>query len=204
MKSFVLATLTLLAVGISAIPQAPTLNALTEVLARSDLYARDDNAADGFSDSDGNNCLTAKRAQQVAVNFRTLITNYTESMANASLTVDFTDYSDSVNELIDNGCPSGPRPLGSATFTSRANFEQLQAGQPQIPFKQLNIWHTCHAVIIRWVSNMSPNIVTGIIVIETVPAPSGSKYMDLIKLVYSELNSGAWLYNLGVFKPTCS
>lgn len=42
------------------------------------------------------------------------------------------------------------------------------------------------------------------IAMETKPNPSNkSKYKDLISLVYSEFNSGAWLVNLGVFKPSC-
>lgn len=76
-----------------------------------------------------------------------------------------------------------------------------QSAQPPIPFEQLNIWHTCDAVTLRWVSagaGQEPEQVTGILVIET-------EYQDstwLIKTVYSEFNSGAWLVNLGIFKPT--
>lgn len=44
--------------------------------------------------------------------------------------------------------------------------------------------------------------VTGIIVMETVCAKKGGE-KNKIKTVYSEFNSGAWLYDLGVFVPSC-
>ena len=42
---------------------------------------------------------------------------------------------------------------------------------------------------------------TGNIVMEAEAAPAGSKFPWKISTVYSEFNSGAWLVNLGVFKP---
>lgn len=49
--------------------------------------------------------MTSTDAQGVATNFKNLIAAYSETLANSSLTVDFVDYSDSVIELINNGCP---------------------------------------------------------------------------------------------------
>ena len=57
--------------------------------------------------------MTDDSAQQVATNFATLITSYSDALADASLTVDFVDYSDSVNELINNGC-STPNTVSTA------------------------------------------------------------------------------------------
>lgn len=53
-------------------------------------------------------CLSDQEAQGVADNFRNLIADYSDALANASLTEDFVDYSDSVIELINNGCPNSP------------------------------------------------------------------------------------------------
>lgn len=53
-------------------------------------------------------CLSDTEAQGVATNFKNLIADYSDTLANASLTVDFVDYSDSVIELINNGCPNSP------------------------------------------------------------------------------------------------
>ena len=47
---------------------------------------------------------------------------------------------------------------------------------------------------------MSPTNITGIIVLETSKADNNGPW--LINTVYSEFNSGAWLVDLGVFKPT--
>lgn len=105
--------------------------------------------------------------------------------------------------------------LGAPTFSSRAEFEAGQGAQPAIPFEILNLWNNCNSVsgssfllyssidpvidtdsslsqvTIRWVSAQSPQIVTGIIVLE-VKKNSDSKASQkwLIKTVYSEFNSG--------------
>jgi len=154
-------------------------------------------------------CMTGAQAAKVAQNFRALIhETFNETLAKTAMTKDFTDYSDSVITLIDSGC-SGPVALTTATFTSRAAFIQGQSGQPPIPFKILNLWHTCSTVIIRWRASAPGTIsttqepVTGIIVLET--QPNRNKASDqpfLIQTVFSEFNSGAWLYDLGVFVPT--
>lgn len=71
----------------------------------------------------------------------------------------------------------------------------------------MNIWHTCKDVIIRWSTSIAagaPEEVTGIIVAECEQAPKGNKYPWVIKTVYSEFNSGAWLVDLGVFTPVCN
>jgi len=154
-----------------------------------------------WSMENGNSCMTDAQAQGVADNFKGLIANYSDALAEKTLTVNFHDYTDSVIELIDSACSTGPVPLGVPTFASRAEFEKGQGSQPAIPFLQLNLWHSCDTVTLRWMSAMTPQNVTGIIVLET-------QYQNntwLINTVYSEFNSGAWLVDLGVFKPTnCS
>jgi len=145
-------------------------------------------------------CMNDKAAQQVATNFKDLIAAYSDELADAALTEDFTDYSDAVTELINSGC-QGPMALGQPTFNNLTEFEAGQSAQPPIPFEQLNLWHTCDTVIIRWRSAQTPEIVTGNIVMEAEEAPAGSQYPWKISTVYSEFNSGAWLVNLGVFVP---
>ncbi|KAK4541063.1 hypothetical protein LTR36_008288 [Oleoguttula mirabilis] len=148
-------------------------------------------------------CMTYDQAQVVANNFKTLIASYSDALADQVLTVDFTDYSDSVTELINSGC-TGPQALGSVTFDSRAAFEAGQAAQPAIPFEILNLWYACEGpVVIRWRSAQTPQLITGNIVMETTRSANTSEPW-LINTVYSEFNSGAWLVNLGVFTANCS
>jgi hypothetical protein len=152
-------------------------------------------------------CLDQDAAQQVAENFRTLITNYSDEAAARVLSPDFLDYSDSVNELINNGCPNGPAPLGSPTFSSLQEFQDGQGSQPNIPFEILNVWQGCNFVTMRWVSSAPGTVqpeqqVTGIVVMEV--CQGGGDEPWIIDTVYSEFNSGAWLYDLGVFVPQCS
>ncbi|KAK3673957.1 hypothetical protein LTR78_006159 [Recurvomyces mirabilis] len=153
---------------------------------------------------DDGSCMSSADADQVAINFQNLISNYSSSLAEASLTTGFQDYSDSVTSLIDAGC-TGPQPLGSVTFASRDAFIAGQGSQPNIPFERLNLWYGCDAVFLRWRTTIAPGapeFVTGIIVLETTQAAAGSENAWLINTVYSEFNSGAWLVDLGTFVPS--
>jgi len=176
--------------------------------------------------SNGNPCLNNDHALKVANNFKDLISAYTDETAEAVLCTDVTDYSDSVITLMDSGCPSSapagsPLPfkaLGSATFDSLDTFKDGQGGQPNITFDIQNVWHSCGEVIVRWRSPM-PNPyqgapgslpdapvnneeqVTGIAVLETAFNGWNAAQPFLIGRIWSEFNSGAWLYDLGVYKP---
>lgn len=158
-------------------------------------------------DDDDDWCMTDDEATHVAENFGNLISAYTNASAERVLCTSFTDYSDSVIELINNGCANGPVPLGAPTFTNRASFEAGQGGQPNITFNLLKTWNACDAVAIRW---RTPNPgfvqpeqqVTGIIVAEVVRATGPEPW--LIETVYSEFNSGAWLVDLDIVKTNCT
>ncbi|KAK3633036.1 hypothetical protein LTR17_008206 [Elasticomyces elasticus] len=148
-------------------------------------------------------CMTFDQATAVANNFKTLISDYSNASADAFMTTDFQDYSDSVTSLIDSGC-TGPQPLGSVTFDGLEAFKAGQGSQPNIPFEILNMWYACTGpVVIRWRSAQTPNVITGNIVMETERDTTGAEPW-LIKTVYSEFNSGHWLVNLGVFVPNCT
>lgn len=63
--------------------------------------------------TNGGACMTDGDAQTVANNFESLIANYSDALANKTLTTNFHDYTDSVIELINSGCPNGPVPVSS-------------------------------------------------------------------------------------------
>lgn len=149
-------------------------------------------------------CLNDDQAQQVADTWAALIQNYSDELADATLTEDFTDYSESVNTLI-NSCPQGdaakPIDLLAPTFTSRELFKTGQGQQPPINFELLNLWHSCNTVNLRWKTTNTANItdvkpVIGLIALELVKNNNGSEYPWLIETVYSEFDAGAWLQNL--------
>ena len=73
----------------------------------SPLVARADDCEDGTP------CMTYDQASTVANNFASLISAYSNASANAYLTANFEDYSDSVSELINSGCPNGPATVSS-------------------------------------------------------------------------------------------
>lgn len=60
-------------------------------------------------------CLTETSARRVAENFRSTVADYSPELADRVFSVNFTDYADGVNELMNNGCPNGPKPLGSVS-----------------------------------------------------------------------------------------
>lgn len=149
-------------------------------------------------------CISDAQADQVATAYADLIVSYSDALADAVLTENFTDYSESVNTLI-NSCPQGdaakPLPLLAPTFTSREQFKTGQGQQPSINFERLNLWHSCDTVIIRWVTTNTapipdPKPVVGLISMELVKNQYGGEYPWLIDTVYSEFDAGAWLQNL--------
>ena len=152
---------------------------------------------------DGDWCMTDDEATHVAQNFQGLISNYSNAAAELVLCTTFTDYSDSVSELINGGCANGPAPLGQPTFSSLAAFEAGQGSQPNIEFTILKTYNACDAVTIRWrTTSPGTQFVTGIIVAEVVRASGPEPW--LIETVYSEFNSGAWLVDLGLVQANCT
>ena len=147
-------------------------------------------------------CLSNNDAYQVAHAFQDLINKpFNATLARAALVPGYTDYSDSVAELINKGCNTRPATLTAPTFSYRSAFIQGQSGQKPIPFEILNLWNNCEEVTIRWRSSAPGTVqpeqpVTGIIAMEVVPGPSGAEFPFQIKTVFSEFNSGAWLYDL--------
>jgi hypothetical protein len=149
-------------------------------------------------------CLSWDEAQQVATNYGDLIASYTTELANAALSPDFTDYSESVNSLIDD-CPQGSAaislPLLAPSFTNRSAFELGQGQQAPINFNQLQMWHSCDTVVVRWETTNTANTTTvrpvvGVLVLETCEAPAGNQYPYYIDTVYSEFDAAAWLKNI--------
>ena len=68
-------------------------------------------------DDDAPPCMTYDQASVVANNFRESIVNYSNASTIEHFTVDFVDYSSSVNTLIDNGCTT-PQPVCSILHLS--------------------------------------------------------------------------------------
>lgn len=115
--------------------------------------------------------------------------------------------------MINQGCPNGPKPLGGPTFATRAQYFAAAHQQNPTPYETLKVWNTCDTVIIRWraikpymgVTGVAPQEdVTGIVVIEVSPnADTTSSQRYQFQAIYSEFNSFAWGYDLGLFKPVC-
>ena len=153
----------------------------------------------------GDWCISPKEAQHAADIFQELIQNYSDELARTALTVDFEDWSSSVNQIINMVAPPGTPELDllGPTFASRAEFIAGQGTQPEIPFEQLGVVNGCDSVSMRWYTSDSAAgqptkaddlPVVGNVVMHVV---EGGDYGFKIKAIYSEFNSAAWLINLG-------
>jgi len=157
-------------------------------------------AADSWAKPRDAFCLCDSDADVIGNDFAQLISNYSSTFATEVLANDYSDYSDSVNTLIDSGTTS-PLALGTATFATKAAFLAGQGSQPDVPFTILNTWHTCDTVIIRWVANPGAQQVQGFDALVVEPSSNGFQPYQ-IKTTYGEFNSGAWLADLG--RPECN
>ncbi|KAK3709288.1 hypothetical protein LTR37_011026 [Vermiconidia calcicola] len=164
-------------------------------------------------------CMTRADAERVAKNFEVLQDEtFNQTLAEEAVSPEFIDYNDSINTLINQGCPIGPKPLGSPTFASRAEYFAAAQNQQPTPYDTLNLWYNCDTVTVRWrarkpygkkfavegglVTGVKPQVdVVGIVVIETRPNPdTTSEEHFQFTAIYSEFNSFAWGYDLGLWE----
>lgn len=137
-------------------------------------------------------CLTNDTATVLISGYSSLLTNYTDAVADSLLAADFTDTSDSINEL-------AGYPPGSTTFPAKIAFKYGQGAQPSIGFTVLSIdTVTCTNVAFRWAANVGQ----GLFPIKGINSFVASNLNNTsqgwqIKSMYSEFNSLGWLINLG-------
>jgi hypothetical protein len=106
------------------------------------------------------------------------------------------DYSASIRNLESAGCGSGPQPLNS----NRDEFAANQTNIEPVEINVLQIWHSCATITFCWNSPLPVRDVTGLVVLETIPAPPGSPLRRIIQTIYSEFDTAAFLVNMGAFQ----
>ncbi|KAK3706613.1 hypothetical protein LTR37_012622 [Vermiconidia calcicola] len=153
----------------------------------------------------GNGCLTKDTAEELVNNFIKLTNGdgFNENLARSIIRKDLVDTSGSVGSVINSGGVA-PVPLLGPTLVGRADFIEANAAQASTPYEALNIYWTCDVITFRFKIAEGPfavQPVLGISILETVPAPKGNKHPFQIKTVYGELNSFAFLVDLGVYEP---
>ncbi|KAK5171751.1 uncharacterized protein LTR77_003387 [Saxophila tyrrhenica] len=191
-------TSSFLSLGLTAVAFAspvavPEEHALEE---RTFKFGRPTSASSAFKATPIIGCILPFQATAIVNGFNYLLANPKasnfETTANALLSNDFTDTSDSINQLA--GIPEG-----SVTFASKADLIAGSTAQPPLILETLDIFWSCNAISWRWVSTSGAgNDVTPVKGIDNFYInPQGQ-----IKSTYAEFNSGAWLANLGY--PECS
>lgn len=78
------------------------------------------------SSSTTTTCLSDTDANTVADHFGELLSDYSNASADAYLTADFTDYSDSVIGLIKSGCPNFPIPVRISKLQGNSDRADLE------------------------------------------------------------------------------
>ncbi|KAK6439417.1 hypothetical protein LTR95_004365 [Oleoguttula sp. CCFEE 5521] len=146
-------------------------------------------------------CLTSSKANEIAQTFGGIIQTYNNDVATALFADDFTDYSGSIQSLKNGGCLA-PFNLTAPAFATKQQFQTESAGQPSVPFKVENVWFTCDVITVRWSVALKPQVVGGVSILETRKCKD-SKYGWLIKRIFAEFNSAAWLADIGKLLPGC-
>lgn len=140
-------------------------------------------------------CLSDAQATAIVAGFNYLLlqpsaSNFA-STADAILSDNFTDTSDSINQLT--GAAEG-----SITFDNKAAFIASSGTQPALNLATIDMFHTCDKIVWRWASTGGTGddseSVKGIDVFEV-------NNLGQINSIYAEFNSGAWLKDLGY--PEC-
>jgi len=162
-------------------------------------------AEPAFGFGAGNGCLTKHSAYQLVKNFIQLTNGdaFNETLAILLIAEDVVDTSGSVSSII-NGGNTAPAPLTGPLITNRTEFIASNSAQGTTPYKPLNIYWTCDVITFRFEIAKGPfatQPVLGITILETIQSPQGSEFPFMIKQVFGELNSFAFLVDLGVYQP---
>lgn len=137
-------------------------------------------------------CLQPNDAQQIAINWQQLASNYSDNLADNVLAPDYTQFSSSLQAILQSCTQESVlHPSLAPFFTSRRQFKASQASQAPLDYQKLDMWHSCDTVILRFQFPMqgvtgAPEAVAGMATIRTTPAPAGSTQAHWIKTVYDE------------------
>lgn len=138
-------------------------------------------------------CLTTADAAHLVNGFAELINStFSVTLAADILATNFTDYSDSIDFL-------AGLPLGSATFTSRAQYDADQSSQAPVPLQVLSIDAvSCTNIAWRWLAypGTGDYEVKGINIIYAVQG-NGTAHGWQIGTQFVEFNSAAWTLDIG-------
>lgn len=149
--------------------------------------------------ADRSYCLHTDEVHDIATDYGSLITSlYTVKMAENVLAPNFTLYSTSEHALLDRydpGNPSATTPM-APLYRNRTSFVRRNRAQVFWDFKQLNLWHACDTITIRYQVKigMPSNFqdIVGMTTMSTSPAPEGHSYGHWIQSVYSEYDVSSY------------
>ena len=131
-------------------------------------------------------CLSDSDVTHLTDGFALLVNStFNPTLAADVLSVDFTDFSDSINFLTGQA-------LGSPTFASLIQFDAGQGGQPTVPFSIQAIEAvTCDTIVMRWLAYPGPIPSRGITIIHATVG-NGTANGWQIRTQYAEFNVAAW------------
>ncbi|KAK3684695.1 hypothetical protein LTR37_020025 [Vermiconidia calcicola] len=143
-------------------------------------------------------CICEEDVYKVADNYGLLFSNYTNEFAARVVTPDYHVQTDSVSWLANNGT-NCPFTLGKWTYTNVTELQLAQSTQPNIPWVNTNVFWNCERIFVRWRSELENQQVQGISIILPERNPNNDTEVPwLIKTVFAEFNTGAWIANFDI------
>lgn len=151
-------------------------------------------------------CLRTEDAHRIATNYGSLISGFSDTVAKNVLSPEFTMYSTSTQDVIERCNTEKPFTTARLTplFSGRNEFIRDQGAQAPLPYEQLNLWHSCDTITVRYHFRMSTfgdasteqNIV-GMTTMRVSPAPENHPSSHWINTLYNEYNLRAYKALLG-------
>lgn len=80
-------------------------------------------------------CMTYADAQQVANNWASIFSNYTDAVANSSVASHFREYSSSTNYLISSSCSNGPTGVGQCLLMTATEAMLIDASRSSVTLR---------------------------------------------------------------------
>jgi len=135
-------------------------------------------------------CLGDADVEHLVNGFALLVNStYSPELAADIISPTFNDFSDSINFL------TGQTP-GLPTFSSKAQFDAGQGGQPPVPMEIISIDAvSCTSVAFRWIAMPGQYAVKGITIFYASQG-AGSSNGWQIQTQFAEFNVAAWVNDL--------
>lgn len=135
-------------------------------------------------------CLQTQGAHRLASGFASMSTHFSLALALQLFAPEIKLYSSSTQAILEQ-CASAS--FDKSLVPLYRNRAELIGGESvqQSPYEQLNMWHSCDTITIRYQLRYERDRIVGMVVLRTSLAPAEHSSAHWIHTVYDEYNSRA-------------